>query len=312
MPKYFKRILGPLFVILIILFFVLYLKDIDYRVFATIRFDWGLLILASIISLGFRYWGVFVWQTVLKALGASSLPSFSTLSSVYAKAWMARYIPGTIAWVGGKIYLANKHGISKSRLAVSSLVEAATQIVATMSVALILLGIDPRLDALSWQLKTVMVGVGIGITVCLYPPLFNFLVRTAYRLIRRKEAYGQLRVNAKAVIQSYLLYLVGAFIAGASYYFLAASLSSQVQAEMFWFIIGTLSLAGALGMATPFVPSGLGVREGVQLVLLSIILPKEIALVITIASRLWSAAVDVLFYIYAKLISKYASTTSIN
>jgi uncharacterized membrane protein YbhN (UPF0104 family) len=312
MPKYLKRILGPLFVILIILFFVLYLKDIDYRVFATTRFDWGLLLLASAISLGFRYWGVFIWRVVLRALGSSSLPPFSTLAAVYAKAWMARYIPGTVAWIGGKIYLANKHGISKSRLAVSSLVEAAAQIVATMSVALILLGIDPRLDAIAWELKVIMVSVGVGITICLYPPLFNFLIRTAYRLVRRKEAYSQLRVNGKAVIQSYLLYLAGAFIAGTAYYFLAASLSSQVTPDMLWYIIGTLSLAGALGMATPLVPSGLGVREGVQLVLLSVIMPKEIALVITVASRLWSAAVDVLFYICAKLISKYTSTASRN
>lgn len=303
--KSLQRWLGPVFIVLIILFFVLYLKDIDYHVFATVQFDWGLLLVASLISLGFRYWGVFIWKVVLRALGASSLPPFSTLSDIYAKAWMARYIPGTVAWIGGKIYMANKHGISKSRLAVSSLVEAGAQIVATMSVALVLLGIDPRLDAISWQLKIAMVAIGVGITVCLYPPLFNFLLRRAYRLVRRKEAYDQLRVNGKAIIRSYLLYLIGAFLAGSSYYLLAASLSSDVHPGMFWYIIGTLSLAGALGMATPFVPSGLGVREGVQLVLLSVILPKEIALVITVASRLWSAAIDVVFYMVATVIKRH-------
>lgn len=305
--KRLQRWVGPVFIILIILFFVLYLKDIDYRVFTTVQFDWGLLLIASLISLGFRYWGVFIWRVVLRALGASSLPSFSTLSEIYAKAWMARYIPGTVAWIGGKIYMANKHGISKSRLAVSSLVEAGAQIVATMSVALILLGIDPRLDAISWQLKVAMVSVGVGITICLYPPLFNFFLRSAYRLVRRKEAYDELRVNGKAIISSYLLYLIGALLAGSSYYLLAASLSGDVHFDMFWYIIGTLSLAGALGMATPFVPSGLGVREGVQLVLLSVILPKEIALVITIASRLWSAAIDVVFYVIAAAAKKHHS-----
>ncbi|HEY0965198.1 MAG TPA: lysylphosphatidylglycerol synthase domain-containing protein [Candidatus Saccharimonadales bacterium] len=294
-----KRWLGPIFIILIVLFFVLYLKDIDVSVFATVQLDWGLLLLANIISLGFRYWGVYIWRIILRALGASSLPSFRILSAIYAKAWMARYIPGTVAWIGSKIYLANKHGISKSRLTVSSLVEAGAQVVATMSLALILLGIDPRLDVISWQLKLVMITIGVAATLCLYPPIFNLLLRSAYRLIRRKDAYDELRVNASAVIRSYLLYLGGALIAGSAYYFLAAALSDDVKPEMFWYIIGASSLAGALGMATPFVPSGIGVRDGVQLVLLSLILPKEIALIITIASRLWSAAVDVLFYLIA-------------
>jgi uncharacterized membrane protein YbhN (UPF0104 family) len=54
-------------------------------------------------------------------------------------------------------------------------------------------------------------------------------------------------------------------------------------------------------MIAVFAPSGLGVRDGIQLVLLSLIFPNEIALAITIFSRLWSAAVDVLFYLVAEL-----------
>lgn len=304
MSKNLKWIIGPIFIVLIILFFVLYLKDIDYATFSKVELSWQPLILATIISLGFRYWGVFIWRIVLRALGSTKLPDFTTLSSVYARAWMARYIPGTVAWVGGKIYMANKYGISKSRLAVSSLVEAGAQIIATMAIALIILGLDPRLDVISWQLKVAMILIGIGITLALYPPLFNALVRYGYKLVRRKEAYDELSVNGKAVYQSFALYIAGAFLSGSSYYFLATAISPDVTPDMYWFVVGTLSLSGALGMATPLVPSGLGVRDGVQLVLLSVIMPKEIALVITIASRLWSAVVDVLFYLSAETVAR--------
>ena len=206
--------------------------------------------------------------------------------------------------------MANKYGISKSRLAVSSLVEAGAQVIATMAIALIILGLDPRLDVISWELKTAMIAIGVIITLVLYPPLFNRLIRFGYKLVRRKEAYDELSVNGKAVLQSFVLYAIGAFISGSSYYFLAASLSPDISPSMYWFIVGTLSLSGALGMATPLVPSGIGVREGVQLVLLSIIMPKEIALVVTIASRLWSALVDVLFYASAETVARIKGRSS--
>lgn len=292
-----KRFITPIFIILIILFFILYLKDIDYRAFSGLEFSWLPLLVGSLISLLFRYWGVFIWRTILSDLGARSLPSFTALSDVYARAWMARYIPGTVTWIAGKIYMANKLGISKSRLAVSSILEAGVQIVATLSLSLLILALDPRLDVVGDQIKLLLITLAVGSMIVLLPPVLNRALSTIFRFVRKKAPYGELQTNARATLRSYVLYVIGAFIAGSSYYLLSVALYPQVGLESYWFIVGTFTLAGALGMATPFVPSGLGVREGVQLVLLSLIMPKEIALAITVFSRLWSAAIDVLFYI---------------
>ena len=53
-------------------------------------------------------------------------------------------------------------------------------------------------------------------------------------------------------------------------------------------------LAGAIGILSLFAPSGLGVREAIQLLLLPRVIPAEIALVVTVAARIWSIAVDAL------------------
>jgi uncharacterized membrane protein YbhN (UPF0104 family) len=53
-----------------------------------------------------------------------------------------------------------------------------------------------------------------------------------------------------------------------------------------------------------FAPSGIGVREGIQLALLNIIMPAEYALVITIFTRLWGVVTDFLFFGIAYTISK--------
>lgn len=298
-----RKLVKSAFIVLIVLFFVFYLRNIDYAVFSTIEWHWTPLLMASAISLAFRYWGILIWRVVLVSLGATVLPSFPTLAVIYGRAWMARYIPGTFAWVGGKIWMAHQHGISKSRLAASSLLEAGTQIVATMVVALAILSLDSRTDVFTWQTRLMMVLIALAMALLLYPRCFNAVMHRVCRL-KGTETFFELEVNGRAVLRSFALYVMGALIAGSGYYFLAISLSSDITPDMYWFIVGALSLAGALGMAAIFVPSGLGVREGVQLVLLSLIVPREIALVITVASRLWSAAVDVIFYVSTEILGR--------
>ena len=287
---------------LIVLFFALYLQSVDFSKLDNIHISWDYIGLATLISLAFRYWGALIWRIILSSLGAKGLPTFTVLNHIYAKAWMGRYIPGTVTWIAGKVYLANKVGISKSRLAVSSVLEGGMQIIALMAVSMLLLGFDPRLDVIPGQVKVLMVVLGLVLLVFLSPVVFNRLLRFAYMLVRKKEPEAELRINGKAVLRSFLLYVVGAFIAGLSYFFLARGLAIETSWRDFLFIVGAFNLAGALGMVAIFTPSGLGVRDGVQLVLLSLIFPNEIALVITIFSRLWSAAVDVLFYFVAEFV----------
>ena len=70
------------------------------------------------------------------------------------------------------------------------------------------------------------------------------------------------------------------------------------------FIWGTYCLAGALGMAFVFTPSGLGAREAVQLPLFSLVFSPEVALAVVVISRLAEVVLDVLFYSVSALIAR--------
>ncbi len=69
------------------------------------------------------------------------------------------------------------------------------------------------------------------------------------------------------------------------------------------FVIGVSNLAGALGMLAIFAPSGIGVREGILLGLLSIVMPTEFALLVTVTSRLWDVALDGIFFAIGKAVT---------
>jgi len=294
-----RKVWSTIFLLVILIFLGLYLKSIDFHRLSRLHFQWSWLVLGSLIAVLYRFMAVFIWRVILRSLGTETLPPFAVMSDVFAKAWMARYIPGTVTWVAGRIYLASAYGISKSRLTVSSLLEGGMQIVAGVVIAMPLIGFSHQAHRLSADIKILAIVISAGCLIALMPPVFNRLLHLAHLIIKRQKPGHELRVNGRAVFRSFLLFVVASFITGTANYFAARSIDPFLHYHIFFYLVGAFSLAGAIGIATPFLPSGIGVRDGVLLVLLGLVIPKESALAITVFSRFWSVAVDAIFFVAA-------------
>jgi uncharacterized membrane protein YbhN (UPF0104 family) len=296
-----KKIIGRavpiVFYVLLAFFLVRYIMGIDWNELAAAQLNWWLLTVATVLSLGFRYWGVMIWFFLLRRLGAGSLRGMHiALAYVYAKSWMGRYIPGAATWIVGKVYFASKLGVSRARLGVSGLLEGALQIAATLALGLLLLLIDPRTDALPTSYR---IGMFVAFGLCviaLIPIVFEFIVNTALKIIRRKPLDRSMFPTTSTMVLSALFYLGGAVIGGIANYFIAASIYPDLASDDILFVIGATSLASAASMIAIFAPGGLGVRELILGVLLSVVVPPEIAGLIVVFSRVWSIAVDALFF----------------
>ena len=126
-----------------------------------------------------------------------------------------------------------------------------------------------------------------------------------YRLVTGKQGDNELRIDYTVLCGSSLLYVVGALISGVSFYLLVRGVyPNHVEAGLLY-MIGAYNLSGALGMVTPILPSGIGIRDGALLVLLTIIIPPDIALIVTGLARLWSLFVDILFFMIASSINRF-------
>jgi len=86
------------------------------------------------------------------------------------------------------------------------------------------------------------------------------------------------------------------------YFLLVKSVHHQIGMELFPFLGAVYLLAGVLGTLAFFTPSGIGVREGVQALLLGSVLPKETVVVVVILARLWSSVMDVSFFLLSKML----------
>ncbi|MBF0686355.1 MAG: flippase-like domain-containing protein [Cellulomonas sp.] len=272
-----------------------YLVRIDWAQLEGLHLSAAPLAAATVLALGFRYWGALVWLHLLRRLGARDVHrSARELSYVYAKAWLGRYVLGAGTWIVGKVYFAAQHGVSRSKLAVSGTLEAALQLISTLLVGLALLALDPRLDALGGR-ATVLSAVAAGVCLlALAPPVLRRLLDLAYRLARRRLP-AEDRPTWSLVLSGGGLYVLGTLLTGASYYLLARAVYSDLPWSDLAYVVGAASIASAVSMLAVFAPGGLGVREGVQALFLSALMPLEAAVVVTVLTRLWSVAVDVLF-----------------
>lgn len=307
-PRLLIKAVPYVFYALLIIFLYVYISHIDFARFSTVHFAWQYVIIASVFGLGMRFWQIFIWFTLLRNLGATNLSSSTPqLMYVYAKSWLGRYIPGTAPWILGKIYFASRHGIAKSKLAVSSLLEGALQVSVVMIVAFAILIFDPRLNVINGSIKLLMVGALVACILAIWPPIFNRLISLAHRLLRKKAISTADLASNKTIIQGALLYIVGALLSGTALFFIAKAIYPVLGYNNLLFVVGVSNLAGALGMLAIFAPSGLGVREGILLTLLSIVMPPEYALLVTITSRLWDVALDLLFFGSTKLFARTRS-----
>lgn len=292
------RIIIIIFYLALAAFLVYYVTNIDFASLQSIEFIWYFVVIASLFGLAMRYWQIVGWLVILKDLGAQGLKeSRVQLAYVYAKSWLGRYIPGTAPWILGKIYFASKHGIAKSKLAVSSLLEAILQVTVILGLGSLLLISDARFNVIDPNLRILMVLVLIGSIVVILPPVFNRVVGLAYKIIRRKPLLKEHHMPTRTLFKGIALYAIGGIFNGLFLFFLAKSVYPELGFDNLLFILGAVNLAGALGILAIFTPSGLGVRDGVMLLLFSLVMPAEFALTITVLARLWDVVLDLVFYV---------------
>jgi uncharacterized membrane protein YbhN (UPF0104 family) len=296
LQKSFSRSVPFIFYALLITFLVLYLRSVDLSKLGQLHPNWLYIGIATALGLLTRYFGTFIWLTILRSLGARDIRMQRQLIYVYAKSWMGRYIPGTAPWILGKIYFAAKHGVSKQKLAISSLLEGGLEIVTMLVLSFSLLLFDTRLNVLSKDVKVFMLVVTVAGVIALVPTIFNRWVSLAYRLVKRERLAAEHLASPATVLQGSVLYLINSLVNGLSLFFIAKGIDPSLSYHNLIFVVGASSLAGAAGMVAVFAPSGLGVREAIQLVLFSLIMPRELALAVTVTTRLWIVGVDVVFF----------------
>jgi hypothetical protein len=81
-------------------------------------------------------------------------------------------------------------------------------------------------------------------------------------------------------------------VGGIGFYLFIDSII-PVSSKHILFLTGSLAFSSTLGLVAIFAPSGLGVREGALVYLLSFMLATPVAVIISILTRLWMTLIEI-------------------
>ena len=302
--KTLLKLVPWLFYAAVAVFAVFYLKNINWAALNDVSVNWAWMAAATLASIAVRFWFARIWMFLLRSLNANLAGQEAELYLVYAKSWLGRYVPGGATWILGKIYFATKLGISKAKLGISSFLEGALQIIVVIISAALMLAVDPHVQNLGRTWVWLLLAAAIAGLIVVYPPVFNKVIRFGYAKVRKQDLAHEHLPDTATIGKGIGAFAVSSILSGLSFYFVAAAVDPKLDISSLAFIIGASNLASALSMLAVFAPAGLGVREGIQLAMLLLVMPAEPALVATVLMRVWSIVMDALFAGIAWLMRK--------
>jgi hypothetical protein len=143
----------------------------------------------------------------------------------------------------------------------------------------------PALDPYRWALGAALVALLIAI----HPKIIGWMVAIAARVLRRRPfevtfTYPQLLRYLGLYVINWLLFGVALYVFIRSFY--------PLDVSSILFLTGAFSFAGMMGIVAVFAPAGLGVREGILALFLGQVMPVPVALVVSVASRVWLTIVE--------------------
>jgi hypothetical protein len=232
--------------------------------------------LAGLVALFFL--DAYGWHLILGALGQR--PPLGASLRVWILSSVTRYLPGGVWAYLSRAALAKEAGVDLAAAGVSLYLE--TLLLAASSLAV---GLPALLAAADVGFHPWLAVVFLALLGLLMHPR---LLRLSRRLPGRVGlAFALVPLpTLMRLIRIYIYYVVFWALMGGAFFLFISSFHPLSPAQGLQ-AASALALAFFIGFVVFFFPGGIGIREGALLLLLSPILPPEVAVLAAVGSRLW-------------------------
>lgn len=246
-----------------------------------------------------------LWERLLTILlgnwrGVTLKPIRPGLYTAYSRSWLARYIPGRVWSLGGRVLLASKVGVSAEAVARSMAFEVlfSYSIIAIIGTALILVA---RVHLLAGLAAFIFGLLAFAISI----PVAQRILALGDKTSSPESLWSKAHQRAQRFLIGPIPFSLKSSIWAVSTYGIYSSLQLIfviLIAESFVDLTLTqaLIIAGAWGLSVTlgwlsFLPVGLGVRDVLASVLFAQVLDAPTASLIVAASRGVMIALDLVF-----------------
>ncbi len=198
---------------------------------------------------------------------------------------MAKYIPGKVWMMMGKIYLSKREGVPGSEAFASIVLEIVLEICASLFFFFFFfLFTFLEQPLLSGKVVFALLALMVGGLLFLHPLVFYWVINSLLSWVKQEKI--QVIMHYRDMVQLFLLFAFAVLCQGIAFYIFVNAIC-PLPIRYLLGLTGSLAVAGVLGTLSFFAPSGLGVREGVLALLLSAYVIAPMAVLLSLLARLW-------------------------
>lgn len=236
-----------------------------------------------------------IWGRMLRALDRDAKVTNVEAITVQCLSWLLKYIPGQVGSVINKVVWAARKGISRTLVMITFVYENVFLQLASIvpAVVILLASLGPEIFGANVTLLVVPLLVLVPLVLVVYKPFFHRIVSIPARHALKQDVPREYFLSSFQSLRFFVEFLFPRGLNGAGFVMIAATVSSVGPGEWAPFAAAYV-LAGAIGILAFFVPSGLGVREAIIVLILSQYIPVAEAIVISLLARLFSTIGDAL------------------
>lgn len=289
--KSLKKFIFWIIVIIIFFFLVRNLvqtwQDIP---FDKLKFNFGFIVISFIpIFLNFFY-GAYLWKKILANLGEKI--SFKHSLSITGISILGKYLPGKVWFAAGRVYFIKKLGVKEEKGFLSIALETGLLLLSS----LIIFIISPLIYKFMILRNYIIFAIVLTIifVIALHPNFARKIIKIICSILKRP--FVELQYSYPTMLLLTVLYGIAWIIFGMGFFLLINSFYT-VSYGKFFDLTGMFAISWNLGFIALFAPAGLGIREGILTLLLSLYFPQPIAIIISLLSRLWITIAEIIFAI---------------
>ena len=227
------------------------------------------------------------WWLLMSALEGRRAPLGAM--RLFLLSWPGRYVPASLPHYGGRLVAGPSIGLSRSAVAASLVYENVFAIVASGGVAMLLLAAGYR-DALggsTWLIAALVAAPAFAIA--LHPAVARTAIRIAARRVKRLAALEEHVLAPGAILRIGAAYAGGSLLSGLTFWCALRATGAEAPLPL---AIAAYNIGGVAGTLAVVVPSGIGVREGVVVAVMSVAVSPEAALSAAVLARLAGIVAD--------------------
>lgn len=257
----------------------------------------GIFIVSMLFYFVYKITLASLWHYITKINGCSIKYEKAVTSYLYSI--LGKYIPGKVFMLAARLTYYKEEDAPLSKVTVCFFIENVCTLLGAAMLFIVSLFFFPNelLENYKW-LTLLLIA---AFFVCIHPKIINFVLRLIGKIFKKSL---EIPMKYSQMLKVVLLFIGNWLIVGFGFFILTKSIYPAVEWSQLLYCAGIWGVSAIMGILAIFAPSGLGVREGIIVAGLMLIMPQSDAMVISVVSRLWQTIPELLLVVMAFVYSR--------